>query len=783
MFKCFPLFLVFFPIFTLSAEPLDTTPSTINNNQTKQTQSSVDTIPKSTNDFFNQCYKNVPMIIPKTSTKPANQMPVNISAFNLFSLNDTLIYQDNVELTHDDKYLSSNKLTYFVKEKRALAEGDVKFVNGQLTLHAERITTEMITNKTSFYQSKYQFHGRKGRGQASSIFDNGKDLYELKSSTYSACPPQDNTWSLSSTTLYIDNKTDVGSAYNAVLRIKDFPVFYFPYITYPTSDKRKTGLLFPSFELSSNNGFTITQPLYINIAPNMDATITAKNMQKRGTLVSAEYRYLFDFGAGKFQAEYLPDDKIRKEKRYLYHWDHNVNFAKNWNFNATYSSVSDDYYFSDIDTPYGERSDNQLLQTADLSYRENNWSGEIEVRNFQILGNSDSPHKVLPKLSFSLYEPLDWKSLQFDLYSEITRFTHDDKNVYTGTRIHIAPKLSLPLYYDSMFINTELKYMLSFYEQDIPTESPKYTWYKDLKSHVTRSIPSLKINSGINFERDLTFLNSDYQQTLVPQIQYLYVPYKDQSAIGLYDTTLMQQDYYGLFRDNKFSGYDRIADANQLTLGIASSFLNAQGQEKMRFAIGQNYYFRNARVQIPSNDYSENNTETTSSSSSIIGEFDINFSSKYFLHSGLEWDNENNIINRANTTLEKRWLHNTYVQLNYRYMAPDENSELQVNQIGSKLNWSINAQWTTFASYYYDLEYNTPFESIMGLKYQSCCWAIGLSYEEHMSPYYGPISSVNENYQTEQNFKLTFELMGLGGVGFSAGDESLFDYGRPFYLQ
>ncbi|AGH80717.1 organic solvent tolerance protein [Psychromonas sp. CNPT3] len=776
MFKFFALFIILSPFLTLNAATLSVTPENHEKNK-EQTASIRATSSRSTLEFFNQCYRNVPAVIPNTSTTPANQLPVNISAFNLFGLTDKLVYRDDVELTHDDKFLSSNKLTYFVKDKRAIAEGDVKFVNGNVTLHAKRIATEMQTNQTSFYQSNYQFHGRNGRGDAARIFDNGQDLYELNDSTYSACPPEDNTWSLSATTLYIDNKEEVGSAYNAVLRIKDVPVFYFPYITYPTSDKRKTGLLFPSFDLSTNNGFTISQPLYINIAPNMDATITAKSMQKRGTLLSAEYRYLFDIGGGKFQAEYLANDKITDDKRYLYHWDHNVSFAKNWNFNATYSSVSDDSYFSDIDTPYGERSDNQLLQTANLSYRTKNWNSELEVRNFQILGNGDSPHKVLPKLSFNLYQPLNWKSLQLDLYSEISRFTHDDENVYTGTRVHIEPKLSLPLYYDSIFINTELKYMLSLYEQDIPTLSQKYSWYRDLESQVLRAIPSFKINSGVNFERDFTFLNSDYRQTLVPQIQYLYVPYQDQSAIGLYDTTLMQQDYYGLFRDNKFSGYDRISDANQLTLGVSSSFLNAQGQEKMRFAIGQNYYITESDVTLP------DKTRVSTSSSSIIGEFDVNFAGKYFLHSGLEWDSENNIIKRANSTFEKRWFYNTYAQLNYRYIAPTDNEDLQVNQLGTKINWSINAQWTTFASYYYDLEYDTSFESIVGLKYQSCCWAIGLSYEEHMSPYYGPLSSINDNYTTEQNFSLTFELMGLGGVGYSDGDESLFDYGRPFYLQ
>lgn len=740
--------------------------------------------PRNRKEFFRQCYIQVPALIPSTETRPDEQIPVRIDALSLTGSKAQFIYQDDVNLQQGDRFLSADKMTYFMDQERATAEGNVNFVNGDVTLYSNDIETYLKTKKSTLYQADYQFHGQGGRGNAESIYDNGTDLYELKSSTYTACPPNDTTWSLDATTIYIDNTEEVGSAYNAILRIKDVPVFYLPYITYPLTDKRKTGVLFPGFKYSDTDGFSYTQPLYINISPNMDATITSNYMQNRGTKIAGEYRYLFAIGSGNLQAEYLDDDKIRGYDRYLYHWDHSVSFAKNWSFSATYNHVSDDDYFNDISSDYGNRSDNQLLQTAKLSYRQENWNSELEVRDFQILGSGDTPHKVLPKLAFSVYQPLNWKSLQLDLYSEITKFDHDDDTVYTGTRIHIEPKISLPLYYNSIFINTELKYMLSFYEQSLP-DSPKEEWYNDLKETTSRYLPSFKINSGMNFERDFSFMGNDYRQTLVPQVQYLYVPYQDQSAIGTYDTASLQQDYYGLFRDNRYSGYDRIADANQITLGISSSFLNAQGKEKMRFAIGQNYYIESSKVHLP--DYDDNDIDD--SRSSLVSEFDMNFQNNYFFHAGLEWDSDNNQIKRSNATFEKRWLYNTFAQVSYRYLAQSEDSEFSidedevVNQLGSKVNWSIDSQWTAFASYYHDMEYNQTFESIIGIQYQSCCWAIGISYDEHMLAYHGNLENISDYRETEHSIGLNFELMGLGGVGFSSGDQGLFDYGRPFYLQ
>lgn len=326
--------------------------------------------------------------------------------------------------------------------------------------------------------------------------------------------------------------------------------------------------------------------------------------------------------------------------------------------------------------------------------------------------------------------------------------------------------------------------MLSYYQQDIE-DADRYSWYSELEETATRYIPSFKIHSGINLERDFSWSDKNYRQTLVPQMQYLYVPYKDQSEIGLYDTTSLQQDYYGLFRDNRYSGHDRIADANQITLGLSSSFINPQGREKLRFAIGQNYYFSESKTTLSKDDDGvDEEDEEEVSRSSIISEFDINFEDDYFLHAGIEWNNDDNIIQRANSTFEKRWAYNTFMQLSYRYYKQADDAEWYdvVNQLGTKINWSINTQWTSFASYYYDIEYGNTYESIIGLKYQSCCWAFGLTYDEHMLPNYESSYS-SSSIERERSFGITIELMGLGGVGEATSDQGLFDYGRPFYLK
>jgi LPS-assembly protein len=787
MLKIISLFSIFTFVTSVAAEQTDNSTATDENATaiTKPTTLEEKTAPRNVNFFLQQCYQNVPPLVSYPKNIDRSQIPVDISADSLTGFAGDIVYQGNVKMVQGDKILTSDSLTYNSTSEQAFADGNTSFVNGQITLYADKMKANLKTDEASLYETEYQFHGQGGRGSAELIYDNGQQLYQLNSSTYTACPPDDSTWSISSSTMYIDNAEEVGSAYNAILKIKGIPVFYTPYINYPLTDKRKTGLLFPKYDSSSVNGITISQPLYINLTANQDLTLTPTYIQNRGLLLKNEYRYLFDIGSGTIATEYLGQDQLQvdedtePETRYLIHFDHDVTFLDNWNFSADYTQVSDEDYFNDIDTDYGTQSDGQLLQTAELTYTAMNWNSSLEVRDFQVLDEDEDSYIVLPKLSFSAYQPLAWKSLQFEWYSEITKFDHNDDEEYTGTRLHAEPKIALPLYYDSIFINTELKYMLSFYQQDLGTTDD----YDYLDETATRYMPSFKIHSGLNLERDFTLFESAYRQTLVPQMQYLYVPYQDQSNIGLYDTTTLESDYYGLFRDNRYSGYDRIADANQITFGVSSSFINQEGKEKLRFAIGQNYYFEESETTL--DEDSDSSDEEEVSRSSMIGEFDVNFEDNYFLHAGLEWDSDDNIIERANTTLEKRWNNNTFLQLSYRYYKEPDDGDWydSINQVGSKLNWSISTQWSTFASYYYDIGYGNTFESIIGIKYQSCCWAVSLTYDKHMLSYYGEEDDLDATLETENSVELTFELMGLGGTDDTTDDQGLFDYGRPFYLK
>ncbi|MDO6527748.1 LPS assembly protein LptD [Motilimonas sp. 1_MG-2023] len=727
-----------------------------------------------------RCYAYVPEVVLAPDIDP-NTTEVEVLSDSTSSEANTFVYKGNVKVTQGLKELKSDTLTYNSDTQKAQALGNIHFTDGQVSITGAQIDADLSNDTATSYDSRYQFHGKGGRGKSDELEVLDKEHYNLYQASYTSCPPGDKTWEVRAKQFEIDNEEELATAKHATFWIQDVPVFYFPYFSYPIGSNRKSGFLIPSVSSSSDNGITYEQPIYWNIAPNQDATFTIKTMAQRGVHGLAEYRYLLPNNNGQFNAEFLDNDKKTDEDRYLMHWNHNTNVGGHFRFNTNYTKVSDDNYFNDLGSTVGSRTDNQLLQTASTAWLEKNWNAEIEVRDFQVLGGN-APHVVMPKVAFNGYYPTNWNHIEANIFAEITKFDHKDDNVYVGTRYHLQPKLLLPLYSQAAFLNTELSYLLTHYQQTIP-DMMKESWYRDLDEDVTRSLPSFSMHGGFNFERETEFLGESYTQTLIPQVKYLYVPYRDQSNIGLYDSSPLQLDYYGLFRDQRYSGIDRIADANQVTVGVSTSYLDDDFTDRFRFAIGQMFYLEQSRTSLPSDTIiNDDNT------SALVAQTDFNFDDNWFFHGGIEVDTSSREFSRGNTTLERRWAWNKLVQLNYRYIkAPEDNKNNYVkgvvNQIGTKAAWPFNDQWSAIASYYYDADNKRSFETLAGIKYEDCCWALSLVYDRHMKTSYGQIGDINNNYDLSSSIKFQIELKGLAGFGSSASSslsQGLFSYGRPF---
>ncbi len=725
------------------------------------------------------------------------QLPAHVESDRLEAINgDKAIYSGDVRVTQGNKTILADNVTLHQQENIVVAEGNVNFSDGQIKSISDRATNNLTTDEMTLENTDYEFLCEPGRGDAVYIAKTGKAVYEIEDGSITSCPIGDNAWRLRASSIDVDQDEEQATFYNPRFEIQSVPVFYLPYLTVPIGDTRKTGFLYPTVSYGSSDGFEAEIPVYWNLAPNYDLETTFKYMQERGTQLNSKFRYLSDFGSGSIKSEYLPDDTKHPEKgdRWGAQLEHSGIFQQSWLFEVDYSKVSDIDYFTDVSgSSIGNREDGQLLQEGKATYRSHNWDASVLVRDFQVLTTSNNlPYRLMPQLEYNYYAPEVMQYLDFDMISHVSIFDTDAKGKPSANRIHVEPGITIPVGNTWGTWTTEARLLGTYYQQDLDgVDTGAGSDYEGLKESVSRVIPEFRSHAGIVLERDTTIVGN-YTQTLEPQVQYLYVPEQDQSDIGLYDTTLLQTDYYGLFRSRKYSGVDRIASANQISYGASSRFFDDEYRERLNISFGQIFYIDKDTKQTLDTDNSDKKTNY----SSWAIEMDFNYDDYLFYHGGVQYDIDTTAMQLANSTLEYRFA-GGYIQTNYRYVTEEYINETVdfdvssitrdgISQAGLLGAYQISPKWSTSAQYFYDLTTEEDLEWLARLNYKSDCWYIGFTYSNRLT---NNISNPNTTPEYENNFSVNFGIIGFGtnigsdsgAIGESSSDNSL-SYGRPFFL-
>ncbi|MFM2486745.1 LPS assembly protein LptD [Celerinatantimonas yamalensis] len=721
------------------------------------------------------CY--IPPTVPLDTPTTTNNQQIAVN-----SQNAKLVQGKQAEFTGDvaasqgQRHMQSDRASLNQQDQILIAQGHVRYQDKVLNVKSDKIETNLKSHATSISHAEYDFNGQNGRGSAKSLQVDPDKAMAMEQAVYTPCPPGDESWSINASSIHIDKNRNWAVARNAVFHVHNVPVFYLPYFSYPISNKRETGFLYPQFTSSSKNGFDLKTPFYWNMAPNYDVTLTPREMSKRGQQLTTNFRYLAAGQEGELDYEYLPNDRVNGENRSLIHWQNNGRIGSHWQLLSNYSHVSDNNYFSDLGS-LSMSSTDQLLQQGQVNYRDATWNAGLLLNNYQILGSTHAPHQVLPELHFSGLWDTGLGSLQVGLKGQMSNFTDSDPTVYTGQRYHMEPTLILPLSIPGGYLNNQISLLQTYYDQNTKGDT-------QLKTHVSRTLPEYRVKAGLNFDRNLTWLGNAYQQTFEPQVQYLYIPYKNQSDIGIYDSAALEQDYFGMFRDRRFSGLDRIADANQVTAGATTRFLNANNEEKLRLSVAQIFYLQPSRVHLPNVSSTANNSDR----SALALEGDMNITHDWFFHSGLQVNDDTGKVNKGNAALEWHPTKNKLAQLNYRYGKPNDGTlSDEINQIGMKVSWPLRPNVHFIGSYYRDLYLHRNIESILGVQYDACCWAFQVAFQRSLSTHYEANGQTDPLGEIDNSIHFQFILKGLGFSDDSSTYRKMMNsgrlpYGHPFYL-
>lgn len=670
---------------------------------------------------------------------PIKAQHVDIEGDDLSGTDANPVFNGNVTMRRGAQFVGADHLTYDKEKGHYIAEGSVRYQASGLRMLANRAQGDQETDNHSMEGLQYQLLERRGNGKADRLEMVG-DIGHLYNATYSTCDPKDRHWELSANRIDLNTETGMAVAHGARLRIGKVPVLYVPWFMFPTNDQRRTGLLLPAISNSSRNGFDWRQPLYLNLAPNYDATLSPRLMTNRGVSIDSEFRYLLENGEGTLDAFWMPNDRLRDRSRSSLNFRAYQNLSPMWQARANLNWISDTRYFEDFSNSVDGLSQFNSYSSLGLYGRGHNWTAGLSADHWQLadytLTENILPYDRLPRAYASWHTNLK-SGLQAGLDAEAVRFHHQ---VYAaGSRMDIKPWISYPLEGNAWFVRPTLAWRQTQYAldrtlgQSLGNRSP------------SRGTSIFSLDSGLFFDRDVHFKGKDYLQTIEPRLFYLNVPYVDQDAMPVFDTQPMTFSWGQLFRDNRYSGADRQADANQLTLAVSSRMIRqSDGRERFSASLGQIHYFRESRVRLPNEPIIERGRSAWVADASYAPTDRWNFGASY------QWDPKFRNADLASVRARYLLPDEGVFNLSYRFRRD------QLEQVDLSFLYPINPSWSIVGREYYSLRNGRTLEGLAGVQWDSCCIAVRFMARRYVH---------NRAGDMDNTLMLEFELKGLGSAG------------------
>ncbi len=650
-----------------------------------------------------------------------------------------------VQLTRGITTINADKATFHQIENEVDAAGNVR-----VTRLGDRYTGDVLklnldSSQGFLLNPTYKLEKNNGQGKAERIDFQSDTEASVVNGTYSTCEGLKPDWYLKADTLNLDTDRDIGTATKTIIYFKGVPILGMPSMSFSLSG-RKSGWLPPVFELGSKGRQSFEMPYYFNIAPNRDLTLYPKFIPLRGLQLGANGRYLGETYVGQTNLEVLLNDKKTQTNRYAIQSHHQQALAPGLAYSWNLNTASDEAYPSDFSKSITASAERQLLRELRIDYSSaQHWTASARLQNYLVLQDPasilnpalllDRPYDRLPQLTFHhwLYDVhgVDWV---FD--SELTRFSHPDK--VSGSRLVINPQVSYPIVGKSYFVTPKLSLHATNYQLENPTAG---------QSSLSTVVPTLSVDSGMFLEREAHFFGRQMTQTIEPRLFYVNTPYRNQSLNPNFDTAEAGFNFAQIFSENRFAGSDRISDANQLTAALVSRYIEQSGEEHLRFAVGQRFYFKEQKVVL---DTSAPKTDVSRSDwlLSTTG----HLTSSLSIDTAMQYSESAHRVYSANTGIEWHPAPKHVLNAEYRYLR--NNVEL-VKQLITSTQWPIGQRWYGMARVNYSLQDRKVVDSVVGLEYKADCWVMRFS-AQHF---------VTTSQQSSTPIFLQLELNGLSKIG------------------
>ena len=680
--------------------------------------------------------------------------------------------EGNVVIDQEGRQIRAERVTIDQTQTYAKAEGQVQLAQGGLISQSDDINYNLKTQQGDLNNSFFIAEEQHAHGRAEKIAKTSDDTLELENATYSTCPPEQKpTWKIQADQIKLNQETGRGETRNTKLYVKDVPVLAVPYFNFPIDDRRTTGILTPTFGFTNDGGLELGVPVYLNLAPQYDATITPRYISDRGAMLDGEFRYLTEnYGEGRIWGGYLASDesysnKDRKDLHFLHNWQINDQFSTNLEYNY----ASDKDFFADLDNNPDSKTDLNLRRAWEVNYKNGipGLKAQFKVEDFQTLDpavlDEDRPYARLPQLlvNYKTGNPL---GLQYEFNNDTAYFQKDirnTENIDTGDEAIYQPS-GTRIYNDfsvrynhftpwSFFIpQATLRNINTFYDQDTIDRINNNQTSSSSENH-SIVVPQFTLDTGLIFEKD-----GRYLQTLTPRLFYAYSPYENQRNQPNFDSVVASINYDQLFSARRFYGNDRLEDNNFASLGLSYSLFNEEGLERLRASVGQSFFFEDRRVTL---DREADKFDRESHTGPVI-QLRSQLNKNVHVNLNSSWMSNGSNAQRDVQVYYTGDQGNLY-NVGYFYRKDIPNRQESYDQVVGSFIQPIANNWRLVGHAQFDLDNSVAREYLLGVNYESCCWGVSV----YGRSYYNDLDDINDpDVKAKRAVMAEVTLKGLGGL-------------------
>ena len=675
--------------------------------------------------------------------KNENDAPSIASAYVIEGSPETeLTLRGDAEVRRAGTVIKGEEIVYTQATGNVTTRGNASVARNGALFTAPEFTYNLDDETGQAENIEYDYGPRGLQGSAGCARFQPAGVTELDDVVVTSCKKDNRSWWIEMDQLTLDEYEQSGEGTGAVLKLGGVPVFGSPWFTFPMGTRRKSGLLTPTVGYNSERGFDLAIPYYFNLAPNYDYTLTPRVLSKRGFVLGNELRFKQESIEGEIYANYMPHDRIEGTDRYSVQ----AQIQGHWNgfgYGLNYNQVSDDDFLDDFASSIRDNTEDILPQDYWLTYGTTYWTAALRVTKNQTINDTEKPYEREPQFTWSAYLA-DFHGFELNTKIDATRFVHPWENKINGNRFVFMQDVSYPVMGAGWFVTPKLQlvgthYELDYDRSDVRDDSPSLT------------LPIYSLDSGLIFERNTTLGSRNILQTLEPRIFYSYTPYRDQSDIPIFDSTLADFNFAQMYSENTWSGYDRYAETNQVSATLTTRLIDdASGLEWIRASIGQRYYFNDKTVGWSGKRIDQ------PSKSDFLASIGARLTRTIQTSAAVQWSWERSSMQKVSAGVRWQPRPMSVVGLYYRYnWAEEQNSDDYIDQIDLSVQWPLTDRLYALARQNYSLYDKKFIESLVGFEYQSDCWTLRAVAQRYTRD--------EQNEQT--TFFLQLELTGLGAVG------------------